>query len=160
MTKKITHRTVTGHLVEFEAPPKVATFLRRLEDAVAEPKVTERELTGLAYSNENPFLDHTMFPGRGAVTKEVLADPAYRVMTDLLFRKRIVELKIDVSKIEARYSMTPGEAAAELGVTEGAIRQAIAARRIASWYRDGRHYLDPRSLSSLELTAAAGKKRS
>ena len=160
MTKKLTHRTITGHPIELEPTPKVAAFLRRLEEAVADPKVTERELTGLAYGPENPFLDHSMFPGRGAVTKDVLANPAYRVMTDLLFRKRIVEQKIDVSKLEARYTMTPPQAAAELGITEGAVRQAIAAGRLPSWYRDGRHYLDPRSLSSLELTAAAGKKRS
>jgi hypothetical protein len=152
MSKRI-HRTVTGHPIEYEPTPKVAAFLRRIEEAVEDPNVSERELIGLAYSTDNPFLDHTLFPGRGAVTKEVLVDPAYHVLTDLLFRKRVVEQKIDVSKIEARYTMTPAEAAAELGVTESSI---------ASWLRDGRHYLDPRAVRSLEVGTRAptgGKRR-
>lgn len=161
MTKR-THTTVTGHHIELDATPKVAAFLRRLEEGVDDPKTSERDLIGLAYSNENPFLDHTMFPGRGAVTKEVLDDPAYHVMTDLLFRKRLAEEGTDVARLAARYSMTPAEAAEELGITVGAVRQMIAAKRIPSWMRDGRHYIDPRSLKGLEVGTRgpkAGAKR-
>lgn len=156
---KRTHRTVNGHLIEYEVAPKVGSFLRRLEAAVNDSDVSEQSLIGLAYSTDNPMLDHSMFPGRGAVTKEVLSDPAYRVMTDLLFRKRVAERGIDLAKVEARYTMTPADAAAELGVHESAIRQAIATLRLASWKRDGKHYLDPHAVRALKLTANAGMKR-
>lgn len=157
MTKR-THVTVSGHRIDYEPTPKVAAFLRRLEDAIGDPKVTERELIGLAYSSENPFLDHGMFPGRGSVTKDVLADPAYHVMTDLLFRKQVAEQEIDVSKLEARYSMTVPQAAVELGIHESAVRQAIAAKRLASWLKDGKHFIDPRSLKSFEVGTRGPRK--
>lgn len=160
MTKR-THTTVTGHRIEYEATPKTIAFLRRIEEAVHDPKISDQELTGLAFSNANPFLDHTMLPGRAMVTKEVLANPAYHEMMDLLFRKQLAEDKTDVRKIEARYSMTVAEAAAELGVTKSAIVQAIAARRIASWLKGGQHYLDPRAVRTLEVgtRAPTGKRR-
>lgn len=157
MTTK-SYRTVNGQTLEYEATPKVAAFLRRLEEGVENPKVGEQELVGLAYSSENPILDHTMFPGRGAVTKVVLDDPAYHVMTDLLFRKQIAEQEVDVDKLAAKYSLTVGQAAAELGIHESAVRQAIAAKRIASWLKDGKHFLDPRSLKSIEFGTRGPKK--
>ncbi|MBX3216932.1 MAG: hypothetical protein KF850_33175 [Labilithrix sp.] len=151
MTTTKDYRTVSGHTITFEAGPKVAAFLRRIEAAVDDPKVSERELTGLAFSAENPILDHSLFPGRGGVTPKVLADPAYHVMTDLLFRKQLAEQGDGVEKIAARYSMTVAEAAAELGIHASAVRQAIAARRLASWVKDGQHYLDPRAVRALEV---------
>lgn len=154
------YETITGHRIEYTPKPKVAAFLRRLEAMVADESATESDCIALAYSTENPILDHSMFPGRGAVTRDVLADPAYRVMTDLLFRKRIAERQIDVATTEARYTMTVAEAAEELGVHVSAIRQAIASQRLASWHREGRHYLDPRAVRAMRLTAAAGKRRS
>lgn len=159
MTTK-SYRTVNGQTLEYEATPKVAAFIRRLEEGVENPKVTEQQLIGIAYSSENPILDHTMFPGRGAVTKAVLDDPAYHVMTDLLFRKQVAEQDLDVDKLAAKYSLTVGQAAAELGIHESAVRQAIAAKRLASWVKDGKHYLDPRSLKSIEFGTRGPKKGS
>src|SRR5262249_26690641 len=60
----------------------------------------------------------------------------------------------DVEKIAAQYSMTVAEAAAELGIHESAVRQAIAAKRLASWIKNGQHFLDPRALRSLEVGAS------
>lgn len=150
MTTK-TYVTVSNHSIEYQPTPKVAAFLRRLEEAVSDPKVSERDMTGLAYSLENPILDHTMFPGRGAVTPAVLEDPAYHVMTDLLFRKHVVENDVDVAKIAAKYTMSPTAAAAELGITDSAVRQMIAARRIPAWRKDGKYFIDPRTLKTLDL---------
>ena len=155
MTKRF-HTTASGHRVEYEASPKVAAFLRRLEEMVDDADVTTQEMTGLAYSSENPILDHALFPGRGAVTRAVLDDPAYGVVTDLLFRKQLAEDGTDVERVAAKYSMTVGEAAVERGVTEGAIRQAIAAKRLASWVKEGgRHYVDPRAVKTLEVGTRA-----
>lgn len=159
-TKAKQHRTVSGQTIDYSPSPKVVAFLRRLEDEVENPKTSEQALIGLAYSNENPILDHTMFPGRGSVTKDVLADPAYHVMTDLLFRKQIAEQDIDVDKLAARYSMTVGEAAEELGINESAVRLAISSKRIASWVKDGKHFLEPRAVQSLEVGTRGPKKGS
>lgn len=152
---KRSYTTVMGHEIRLDVAPKVAAFLGRMELLAGDRATTEQTMIGVAYSTENPMLDQSPFPGRGGITKEVLADPAYRVMTDLLFRKRIAERKIDIEKIAARYTMTIAEAAAERGVHESAIRQAIASVRLASWYRDGRHYLDPRAVRALEVGTRA-----
>jgi len=145
------HTTVMGHRIEFDPPPKVARFLERIERMVDDPDVTQRDMIGLVYSQENPILDHTIFPERGGVTRDVLADPVYAVMTDLIFRKHIAEDRIDVAKLAAKYSMTVAEAAEHLGINESAVRQGIASKRIPSFVKDGRHFIDPRSLTTLEV---------
>jgi excisionase family DNA binding protein len=153
--KSKTHTTASGHRIEVEVSPKVAAFLARLEEIVGNPKISAQEMIGVAYSAENPILDHTLFPGRGAVTRAVLDDPAYGVVTDLLFRKQLAQDGTDVERIAARFSMTVGEAAAELGIHESAVRQAIAAKRLASWMKEGRHYVEPRALKTLEVGTRA-----
>jgi excisionase family DNA binding protein len=126
--------------------------LERLETLLTDPKVTEQQLIGLAYPPENPILDATFHPARGMVTRAVLDDPAYEVMVDLLFRRRMMEDGISAEKLASRYSMTVAEAAAELGIHESAVRQAISAKRLASWIKEGgRHYVDPRALKTLEV---------
>jgi excisionase family DNA binding protein len=153
MTMSIrTHTTVSGHRVEYHPTPKVSSFLERLDALLTDPKVTEQQLIGVAYSPENPILDATFHPGRGMVTRAVLDDPAYEVMVDLLFRKRMAEDGISAEKLASRYSMTVAEAAANLGIHESAVRQAISAKRLASWIKEGgRHYVDPRALKALEV---------
>lgn len=153
------HTTASGHRIEYEATPKVETFLRRLHDLATDRDVSTQEMTGIAYSTENPILDHTMFPGRGAVTREVLDNPAYGVVTDLLFRKQLAEQGTTPDKIAEKYSMTVADAALELGIHESAVRQAIAAKRLASWLKNGRHYVDPRALKTLEVGTRGPTKR-
>lgn len=143
--------TTSEHRIHYEPTPKVLAFFLKLGAMVDNDKISEQEMIGLAFSSENPILDHTLFVGRGAVTKEVLEDPAYAVLTDILFRKKVSLGLVDVAKLAAMHSMTVAEAAAELGVHESAIRQAISARRIGSWLKDGRHYLDPRVVKTLEI---------
>jgi excisionase family DNA binding protein len=150
MTTRL-HTTVNGHRIEYTPSPKVAAFLDRLADLADDPNVSEQEMIGLAFSRENPILDHTIFPTRGAVTKATLDDPAYAVQADLLFRKRLQVDGMSEEKVAARYTMTVAEAAAELGVHESAIRQAIGAKRLASWVKDGKHFLDPKAVRALEL---------
>ncbi len=154
-----THTTVTGHHIEYTATPRVSAFLARLEKLVADPNVTEQNMIGLAYSHENPLLDCSIHPTRGMVTKAVLDDPAYAVMSDLLFRKRIAQDNVSIEKVAARFSMTIPEAAAELGIHESAVRQAIAAKRLASWIKESRHYVDPRSLKTLEVGTRGPTKK-
>jgi hypothetical protein len=149
------HVTVSGFSIDYDATPKVRAFLKRLEALISDPQTTEQEMIGLAYSQENPILDHTLHPTRGMVTAEVLKNPVRKVVQDMLFRKDIVFNNLDVEKIAARFSMTVGEAAASIGVTEGAIRQAIGAERLAAWNKQGRHYVDPRFVKALEIGTRA-----
>jgi hypothetical protein len=105
MAKQI-HTTYDGHSLEWDPPPEVTLFFEQLIALVADPARTESDLIEFAYSKDNPILDPTMFATRGAVTKAVLADPADRVMTDLLFRKALASDGSDVGAIAARYAMT------------------------------------------------------
>lgn len=152
MRNTITHTTLTGHRIDLEDPrPDVVAFLERLEAMVADPSATEDDLIAVAYGRDNPVLDQSVFPGRGAVTPAVLADPAYRIVTDLLFRKRVAQDKVDVEKMAAEYTLSVAEAAARLGVHENAVRQAIAAQRLPSWLKGGRHFLHPRSVDAFQI---------
>lgn len=154
------HTTIAGHVIDYDQPRgKLAAFLKRVRDAAADPDVTEAELLVLIYSDENPLLEP--FPlggGRGQVTKAVLERPEYRVLQDLLFRKRVAEQGLDVDQLAARFTLAPSEAAERVGVSVSAIRQAIAQQRLASWLRDGQHFLDPRDVDAF-AEATEGKRR-
>jgi excisionase family DNA binding protein len=152
------HTTMSGHHLEVADDRRdVIAFLARLEKMLGDRKATENDMIALAYGRENPILDHTIFPERGAVTREILADHAYQVVADLVARKRLAQDGVDPEQLAAEYTITVPEAAERLGVHENAVRQAIAARRLASWVKAGRHYMHPRSLASFELAARGPK---
>jgi len=154
-----THTTLSGHTIDYDRlSPKVSAFLKRLQEMLEDKRITEQEMIGLAYSLENPILDHTLFPGRGAVTKEVLADPVYHVITDLLARKHVATSGIDVDELADEHTVTVAAAAQELGITEAAVRQAIAARRLPSWLKGGKHYLSKRALRGFEASPRGPKR--
>lgn len=67
--------------------PEVEAFLAQLEALVDDPCTPLAHVVQLAYSLDNPILDPTWFVDRGAVTRAVLADPAYATMRALLRRK-------------------------------------------------------------------------
>lgn len=142
------HVTLAGEELVFPTPTgKVAVFLERLRHSVEDPNVSEADTVALIYGAENPILDQNMFPGRGAVTPEIFASPLYSLLTDLLDRKRVQVGSLVVAKAQARYTMSVSEAARELGVTTGAVRQAITAKRIGAWKdEDDRWRLDPEAV--------------
>jgi excisionase family DNA binding protein len=147
-----THETVSGHTIELPEDAHVDAFLARLAAMVADPTKTENDMIALAYARENPILEPwPLDEARGQVTAAVLANPAYRVITDLLFRKRLAETGTDPAKIGARYTLTVAETAQRLGVHESAVRQSIAAGRLASWVREGRHYLSPQHVEAYQV---------
>lgn len=148
-TKIETYELLAGDTLEFPAPPPpVAAFIRRAQSAAKDRSVSVDHLIELIYGRENPVLDQTIFPTRGAVTKAVLADPLYHLMLDLLDRKRVQAGTLDPEKAAARYTVTVPEAARTLGVHESAVRQAIAAHRLSSWKRGARHFLDPNEVAN------------
>lgn len=147
-----TYTTINGETLTYEAPGgALAAFLERVQAAANEPTVSENDMIALIYGRENPLLDHAMLPGRSMVTAAAFERPEYRVMTDLLGRKRIALGLLDVEKARARYTLSPAEAAERLGIHVSAVRQAIANHRLAAWFEDGRAYLDPLSVDSFQL---------
>lgn len=143
--KRIIHTTLQGHRIEYDQPDaKLGRFLKRAESLAEDEGTTEDDLVALIYSDQNPLLEPSPVGGAPLVTKETLAHPCYRVLTDLLERVRVRERGIDVGKLAAGYTWTVAEAAEELGVHESAVRQAIKAGRLPSWVKDGRLYLHPK----------------
>ncbi len=128
------HVTLSGHEIRYDDPsPDLGDFLALARKMAEDPAVKERDLLALIYGAENPIMDKTLFPGRGAVTREVLENPVYHVLGDLLFRKEVQQRGLDVGAIAARYILTPGEVAERLGVHVSAVTKAIAGRRVSSW---------------------------
>jgi excisionase family DNA binding protein len=147
-----THMTLSGHEIEHDPPPRaVAAFLAKLRAMVADDAVHEQAMIGFAYGPDNPLLDHSLFAGRGAVTKETLADPLYHVTADLLARKHAAVRGIDVEAIAAQHTLSVAEAAERLGVHASAVRQAIASRRLPSWVKDGKYYLRPAAVDAFKI---------
>jgi hypothetical protein len=146
------HITISGHDIKYEDSPKLDRFLKRVQAMVDDKKATEDDLIALVYGPDNPILEqHALFPERGAVTKTVLENPVYRVLTDQLARKRFAQTGTDPAKVGAKFTLTVSEAAALKGVTQDAIRKAIRDWRLPSWKQDGEYYLEPKSLEAIEL---------
>jgi excisionase family DNA binding protein len=137
------YTTISGHVLEFSPTPTVRAHLEELTRLAADPAVPEATFIAAAYSPTSPILDATVMPGLGTVTPAVLANPAYAVVRDLLYRKSLSSRGIDVARVAEQYMLTPQQAADQLGLHVSAVRQAIASGRLASWLRDGRHYLHP-----------------
>jgi hypothetical protein len=145
------HTTLSGHLIEYTPTPEVAAFLDRMRAMLEDPRVTENEMIAAAYGRENPMLEPYPIGDRGMVTRATLENPAYHVLADLLVRKRVAQDGTDVAAIAAQHTVSVTEAAHQLGIHESAVRQAIAARRLSSWLKDGKHWLRPEAVASFQV---------
>jgi hypothetical protein len=148
---ELVHTTISGHRIAFPEPEgETQAFLKRVRVDAADPKVTENDLIATIYGNDNPLLAPGIVPGRGMVTRETLANPLYRVLIDLLDRKRMDEKGLAIEDIAARYTMPVSAAAAELEISTSAVLQAIAAGRLPSWLKDGKHFLPPAAVAAFK----------
>jgi len=121
-----THETLSGHTIEYPDPDaKLDRFLKRARDLLDDRKATEDDLIVLIYGDENPILDRALFPERGMVTKEVLENPVYAVLQDLLGRKRAAIKGQTAEQLGKAFTITVAEAAEQAGVTEDAINRGI-----------------------------------
>ncbi|MEZ4394062.1 MAG: hypothetical protein R3A48_23555 [Polyangiales bacterium] len=155
------HTTITGHEVRYAPDEGFEGFRARLDALLADPAAGEQEMIGLAYSRANPILAPT--PGdlvgdRGAVTREVLQDPRYLVVQDLLARKRFAAQGTDPAVVAAEYTVSLAEAAKALGVSKSAAQQAFAAGRLPSWVKGGRPYTTRRAVDAFAITQRASAK--
>lgn len=151
------HVSLAGHDIKYDDPdPKTERFIKRVQALADDPKSKTDDVVALIYGDENPILDRTLFPERGAVTKEVLENPVYHVLCDLLARKQAAVSGATPEKLSKRYTLTVAEAAEQAHVSADAIRKAIKARRLPSWKRDGEYFIDPKTL--LALVPEVGKR--
>lgn len=148
----VRHEMLGGELVEFAPSVEEEAFLRRLEGIVRDGTLHAEALETLLWSEENPLLDTSLVPGRAFATKETLDNPAWRVMRDLLDRRRTADGTLDWEAAQARYTVTVREAAGELGIHESAVRQAIQAGRLAAVKRGGQHFLDSASVKRYHVS--------
>lgn len=144
------HVSLTGQEIKYDDPdPKLTRFLQKAFDLASDPKVKSDALVALIYGTENPILDRTLFPERGMVTKDVLENPVYHVLTDLLARKEAQQNGTNLTRVAAKYTLSVAEAAKELGVHEDAVRRAIRGRRLPAWVKDGAYFVQPEHLQLL-----------
>jgi excisionase family DNA binding protein len=150
------YTTLAGHEISYDEPSaEVEAFLRRVQSALDSPKVSSSAMLSLIHSRENPLLDRTI-PELPRVTKDVMDNPIYEVLQDMLVRKDVSENDVDVEKIASRYSLSVPDAAKYLGVQPSSIRRAIQAKRLASWMKGGQYYVEPAALEALEDVGRRG----
>lgn len=153
-----TYETISGENIEYEcANDTVRDFLARVFADASNAAVSTAQLELLVYGPTNPLLSTDILPGRAVVTKATYEHPAFHVMLDLIGRKRIANGQLDLEAARARHTMTVREAAEKLGITEGAVRQAIYAGRISAWREEGTYYLDPSVVSAYRVSRRGPK---
>lgn len=129
-----TYTTAQGEPLHLDLTPEESAWLAHFRIRAADPTVSVGDLTNEAYSDENPILAESPIPGRGWVTREVHARPVYRAILDVLYQKTVQETG---GGAEARFTVTVAQAATELGISEGSVRQAMRDNRLPSM-RKGR----------------------
>ncbi len=158
MHESLRHTTLMGERLEFPKPVGlIAPFLTMVEQAAADPKVTEEGIKRLVWGPDNPLLDTTTLPGRALATLETYEHPAFRVMLDWIDRKRIAVGSLDIDRAKAKYTMSVPGAAVQLGVHETTVRTAIRSGRLSAWHRGGAYYLDPVSVSGYQVSIRGAK---
>jgi hypothetical protein len=85
------HFTASGSTIAYTPTPAVAAVLDRLKAMLRDPQSTAGDMIRVAYAPDNPLVDvSTMLPCTSH-ERRAMVDPAYLVMTDLLYRKQSSE---------------------------------------------------------------------
>jgi len=145
-----THTTINGRAVDYDPTAEETRFIRRIEAAVIDPAISEAELRSLIYGPENPLLDQQA--GYSFVTPTAFDSPVFRVLLDLLDRKRVRTGSLDLEKTASRYTLSVLEAAERIGIRDSAVRTAVIEGRLPSWVKDGQIRLAPESVDSYQVS--------
>ncbi|MEL6349013.1 MAG: helix-turn-helix domain-containing protein [Myxococcota bacterium] len=138
----LTYTTLDGHEITYTEPDADSPLgqqLARIRAAVADPNATLNDVTTLVYGPDNPLMRQGVIPGWGYVDATIAADPLYKVMRDLLEQKRFQAGGHDLKATHDAYTMTVTEAAAQLGISDVAVRKAIKEERLGA-VKKGSHY--------------------
>jgi hypothetical protein len=143
------YTTLNGFVIEFDKLSKPeAAFLARAQAASEDPKVSTDQLIALIYGPENPILDSSL--GHPMVTARTLEHPLFRILSDLIGVKRVQLGQLDLDQAHARYTMDVPTAAAQLGITQQAIRAAIDSSRLPALFRNGQWWLTAESIDNFQ----------
>lgn len=142
------YEILEGHRIEYPDPePKLERFLKRVQAVFDDPRKTDNDMIALIYGRENPLLEAT----NGMVTREVFDNPLYRVLGDLIVRKRVAMDGTDPERMAAMYTLTVADVAARKGVSEDAIRKAVREGRLSSWVKGGSYFFEARAIEAVPL---------
>jgi len=128
-----------------------ATYYEGVRDLVNDPESTAADVLELILSDLNPCLQPGVVPGSGFVSRTTLESSLWVALVDLLDRKRLEELDAELRVgIEDRFSVPLARAAEQLKIHVSALRQAVHANRIPSWFKDGGHWLRPETVAAFK----------
>lgn len=148
-----TYKLLSGEALEYDQPPPaVDEYLSKVRVAANDPDVSTNELIDLIYSEDNPLLETGIIPGRGVVTKDIQRHPVYQIMLDLLQQKRITEGELDGEAADSQHTVAVSEAAEELGISTGAVRQAIYNDRLAARKIENQWRIYPDAVGAYEVS--------
>jgi len=144
-----TYTTAHGEALALNLTPEEAVWLAEFRRDAADPTITIGALTDRAYSDQNPMLGASPIPGRGWVTAEVHARPAYRALIDVLYVKTVQVTGSDGSE---RFTVSVADAASELGISEPAVRLAMRESRLPSMVKGRRKFTTPEAVAGYQVS--------
>ncbi len=109
--------------------------------------ITVGELYNLVYGVQNPILT-VGEDDRAIVTQEAHGSPYWKLLNELIDRKRAALGHLDLEAACKRFSMPVSEAALKLGITPSAVRQLISRSRLVARQEGGSYLLDPDSVEA------------
>jgi len=152
------YTTLEGNTISLDDfEPTIIRFIKSVKTASENPKVTVDNMLSLVYGSKNPILDHDMIPGRAMVTRQVLANPAYEILTDLIGIKEVRFGLLNIEEAHAAHTVDVPTAARQIGVTKQAIRAAIDRGDLYAIRRGGQYWLRPESVASFRVSTRGRK---
>ena len=124
----LTHTTAAGERLTLSLTDDELAFYQRVRDLCDDPSKNIGDVVDLAWSDENPILEPSPIPGRGFITAAVHARPAYHAIHDLVWTKRVHDRV--VTEPAQGFDLSVADAAARLGISEGAVRKAMQTGRL------------------------------
>lgn len=148
-----THKLINGEAIEVpdELAPRVRAYLGVISNAAADPDIDYRTLFSLVYSPANPLLSVDRATGGAVVRPEVLDDPVFRLMSDILARKGLMRSGRTVDDVAALYTVPVAVAAEQLGISTRSVRLALTERRMAGMKKDGEWFTSPEGVEAYKV---------
>lgn len=147
------YETISGEVLRFPRPVQaVADFLEQIWLDSQLSDVTADDLTQKVWSPDNPLMKKGPRPGQAHATLETYKHPVFRVMLDIIDRKRVATGSLDLSAARARYTFTVDQAAEQLAIDAATVRRAIREGRLAAWKDRSTYWLDPSAVENYRVS--------
>lgn len=144
-----TYTTSDGDVLTLDLTDAELAYWSRARVAAADLATPVGSLIDLLFSEDNPVLEPSPFPGRGMVTAAVHRRPVWRAMSDLLYRRQVEAHA--AARTDERFTLSTADAAEQLGISAGAVRQAIQRGQLAARKVSGKLLLSPDSVAGYRV---------